>query len=63
MLELNLFKIPSRQVMEADPIPPSNISIHDAITLVDDKNSLADMITDLSTVTEIAVDSEVMNLD
>lgn len=59
MPELKSFKVPSRQLIKIDPIPPSDTSIHDAITLVDNENSLADMVADLSTVTEMAVDSEV----
>lgn len=57
--ELNMFRVPSCQLMNAKPIPPSDINNYDNIVMVDDEKSLANMIADLKNVNELAVDSEV----
>ena len=54
-----MFRVPACQLKKARPIPPSAIDDDDTITVVDDEKSLANMIADLRSASELALDSEV----
>lgn len=57
MPELKSFKVTVHQVKKTEPILPA--SIDDAIVYIDNEKSLANMISDLKNVQELAIDTEV----
>ena len=60
MHELNSFQVPPEQLEKIEPVLP--VDIHSAVTYVDNRKSLANMMADLNGVRELAIDSEVNDI-